>query len=134
MIARSKKAVRPLTRTSDNSLILSSGPSPICFNVRFPANSMFTRADETGEDDVQNFRSFAYDWIKSQQVATSFSISVSICACLDSGFLDFINRVSSSSPKSNASWMAWSRVWTLSSFSYCFRRVYQYSMSVSFGN
>jgi hypothetical protein len=74
MVARSKKAVRRSTRTSDNSLILSPGPSPIFFNVRFPENSMFTKAHETDEDDVQNCGSFAYDWIKSQQVPTSCSI------------------------------------------------------------
>ena len=73
MTARSRKAARRLTRTSDNSLILSSGPSTVYFNVRFPENSMFTKADQVGEDYVQN-GSFAYDWIKSQQVLTSSSI------------------------------------------------------------
>ena len=61
IVARSKKAVRCLTRTSDNSLILSSVPSPIFFNVRFPENSMFTKADGAGEDNVQNCESNAYD-------------------------------------------------------------------------
>ena len=82
-----------MTRTSDNSLILSSGPSPIFINVRFPENSVFTKADETDKDDVQNCWSFAYDWMKSQQVPTSFSISASICACSDSGLMDFISNV-----------------------------------------
>jgi hypothetical protein len=74
MVARSKKAVWRLVRTSVNSLTFFSGPPSIFFNVRFPGNSMFTNADETDEDDVQNCGSFAYDWIKSQQLPTSSSI------------------------------------------------------------
>jgi hypothetical protein len=32
-------------------LIFSSGPPPIFFNVRFPENSRFTKANEAYEDD-----------------------------------------------------------------------------------
>jgi hypothetical protein len=53
MVAWSKKAFRRFTRTSDNALIFSSGPPPIFFNVRFPENSMFTKANEADEDDVE---------------------------------------------------------------------------------
>ena len=123
MTDRSRKAARRLTRTSDNFLICLSGPPPMLSNVRFPENSMFTKADEAVEDDVQN-ESLAYDWIKSQQVQTSCSMRVRIRACSDFGLMDFINKMSLSCAKSNAYWMAWSRVWTLSSFSYCFRSVY----------
>ncbi len=40
---------------------------------------MFTKANEADEDDVQNCESFAYDWIKSQQVQTSCSMSKDSC-------------------------------------------------------
>src|SRR6266849_6454804 len=78
MVAWSKKAFRRLTRTSDNSLIFPSGAPAIFFNARFPENTMFTKANEADEDDVQNCESFAYDWIKSQQVQTSCSMRVRI--------------------------------------------------------
>jgi hypothetical protein len=97
---------------------------------------MFTKANETDQDDVQNCESFAYDWIKSQQLPTSCSMRVRIRACSDSGLMVFINNVSSCCVKSNASWMARSRVWTLSSLWYCPRSVYhpdKYSMSILFG-
>src|SRR6267154_6211691 len=110
MVAWSKKAFRRLSRTSDNSLIFSSGPQPIFFNVRFPENTMITKSNEADGDDVQNCESFAYDWIKSQQLQTSCSMELRIRSCSDCGLMDF--KVSACCEKSNASCMAWSRVWT----------------------
>src|SRR6267154_1433516 len=89
MVAWSKKTFRRLIRTSDNSLIFPSGPPPIFFNVRFPKNTTFTKANETDEVDVQNCESFAYDWIKSQQLQTSCSMRVRIRICSDCGLMDF---------------------------------------------
>ena len=71
-------------------------------NVRFPENGKFAKADEADEDDVQNSGNFRYDWIKSQQVPTSCSMTVRIRACSDFGLMDFINKVSSWRVKSNA--------------------------------
>ena len=71
-------------------LNFSSGLPPIFFNVRFPENSIFINANhEPDEDDVQNCESFAYDWIKSEQLQTSCSMRVRIRACSDCGLMDF---------------------------------------------
>ncbi len=113
MVAWSKKALCFWIRTPDKSLILFSGPPTVFFNVRFPENATFTKADEVYEDNVQNCESLVYDWIKSQQLQTSCNMRARIRACSDCGLMDF--RVSSWCTKSNASWMASSRVWTVSS-------------------
>jgi len=69
-------------------LTFSSGLPPIFFNVRFPENIMFAKADEADEE-VQNCESFVYDWMKSQQLQTYCSMRVRIRACSDCGLMDF---------------------------------------------
>ena len=95
MVAWSKNAFRRLIRVSDSSLNFFSAPPVVFFNVRFPENWVFTKDSGADQDDVQNCESFAYDWIKSQQLQTSSSMTVRIRDCSDSGMMDFINKVSS---------------------------------------
>src|SRR6266702_4173790 len=89
MVVWSKKALRCSIRAVYKSSIFFSVPPSISFNARIPESSTFTLANEVGEDNVQNRESFAYDWIKSQQLQTSCSMRVRIWACLDSGLIDF---------------------------------------------
>ena len=70
-------------------MIFPSGPLPKFFDVRFPGNHMFTKTNEADDDDIQNCESFAYDWIKSQQLQTSCNMRVRIRACSDAGLMDF---------------------------------------------
>ena len=113
MVPSSTKALcssRRVVRKS--SIFLSTWPS-IYFNVRFPENRMLASATEAGRDHIQKFESFAYDWIKSQQLQTCCNISVRTCACL--GTRSMVLKVSSWFAKSNESRMATSKVRILSS-------------------
>ncbi len=132
MVASPKKAFRSSRRVVRKSSIFLSTGLPVFFNIRFPENRMFTSATEIGNNYVQNCESFAYDWIKSQQLQTCCNMSVRTCACLETRPMA-LNR-SSWFAKSNASCMATSKVPMLSSRCNCSRRVLRpnkHSISIS---
>src|SRR6266436_9825187 len=82
---------------------------------------MLAMANETKED-VQNWMSCAYDWIKSLQQQTCCSMSLRICPCLDCGVMFF--KGSASCAKSKASCIALSRAWMFSSRWTCVKKVW----------
>jgi hypothetical protein len=113
MAALSKKDLWSSRKVVRKSSIFLSTWVPVFFKIRFPENRMFTLATEIGKDYVQNCASFAYDWIKSQQLQTCCNMSVRISACL--GTRSIVLKVSSWFAKSKASCTATSKVRMLSS-------------------
>jgi hypothetical protein len=94
--------------------------SLIFFKRRFPEHYMFTTANETEDDDVQNL-SWAYDWIKSLQQQTCRSMSIRVCPCLDCG-MTFL-KGSASCVRSKALCIALSKAWICSSRWTCVKNV-----------
>jgi hypothetical protein len=111
-IARARKLSRSRTRFERCCSIFSSTGPTTFFKTRFP-NHMFIMTNKRDQDDVPTLTSSAYDVINSAHSVTHLSISSRIFACLDSGLMS--RNGLASSANSNASTIASSSVWTLSS-------------------
>ena len=120
-VTRSRKAVRSSTRVLQRAAICLSTSPVIFFNKRFPANNTLIMANKT-EGDVRNLVSFAYDWIKSLQQQTCRNMTIRIFPCLDCGVM--FSKGDASCAKSNASHIASSRAWILSSRWTCSKKVW----------